>query len=515
MVMGASTLHEVIIQTATVQYDLIQPRNNKLVFEADDLPDDDEALNGTVRIRQYPHWVPGMVAPTVIPPLNGSTGGLQYYGNTMSLSSSIYGWKLLTSLGTLYRTGEINSLYVQNSITVSGQDQVDLPYPVVTGLQIYRYGSWFDIYGNDASGVVAIFDAYSQKVYFTKRIYGQLSYSFWTDYNIWRYIPDQAAVEENFYGTDPNRYGSILAFQTNYIDDHPAVQSYPISPPKAHVHDFELYRLVSLSIVNQDKYWEYPTNFPVSGTFPSATDATPGATETKQVDISSGYVVMERVHEIAYVTLSNAENTVPGTKSTDFYTLPIDLFEKQAAAAQLDPDETIRLRNGTRKLLDLQMRNIPRDVRENLSKTVRANVRVQKYAVPLGQPYDARGDPIPDSFVSHGGQVTANPLTAIPDAFLIQLNGVKAKEPFNQPPVRTSNNWNDMSTDIQNQNLNAILNRTWQGINWIQIKDRIIKSYPPQVFKLVLDDLKQGPINRNTSPTGLGTGTGTGSRNST
>lgn len=171
--------------------------------------------------------------------------------------------------------------YVGESLqVVSGSDSIGSASPDVQILMS------FDANGGNI-GVQYSYDAQTQTVKFTSPFWGVVRVGGYSvSYGILEYTPEAQLYAGNY----ESEYGTVAAYYQG------AVATLEIPPPgeaDQGAAEFELWRITSKILVVSDGAYEYPTNNdPENPAYsPSGDGSTP--------DTDSGYLVTERVHQIA------------------------------------------------------------------------------------------------------------------------------------------------------------------------------------------------------------------------
>lgn len=474
-------------------------RATRLIWEMDDRKDDFQVSNGVVRIRRYPYTILELAFPmTPIIDSNGYTTGYKY----SAYAQYNYGVRLQVSQGALFLTNEIRQKYINETIFIAGQDSVDLPYPVMAGLRFYILGIWYDIYGNPlwtdstigtplGNPWPIIFDIKTQRLTFGRQVFGQLRYEYWTDYQVYRYFPTYVGDHELFCTSSTDQYGYIMTFpQFVEADRAPETNIFSIRPPEPLNFEFELYRITSEAVVTSEELWEKPTGFPNSGSFPGKDDV---------LDYTQGYMLIERVHEIGYVTLFDQQKKAFRAKSTDYTPLPTDFSRqiKKGLIQQGDFVEAARSIDGFITATASNAQKAPKNYFDSVKDVPRSTLRTVRYDVKVGKPYeesDAAKDKryVIRQITKKNGQVIADTYYEQTQTYKVILKVQIAREPVYDGADRVSDLVNDFSYNVQAQQVNAMMRRVWQSVDWAGVKKIIQAAYPESLYQIdysALNDL--------------------------
>lgn len=477
--------------------DTIDPyRANKLTFEMDDRIDEDQVSLGAVRVRRYPYTLIGSAPPlSPIYDANGAVSGWNYG----AFSTYNYGVNIIVSQGNLVLTNELRQKFVSETIFISGEDSVDLPYPVLAGLKFFILGNWYGINGAPLWQVGPFgtpmvlpwpvqFDLQQQRLYFGQPVFGQLRYEYWTDYQIYRYFPTYVGDYELFCTSSSDQYGYIMTFPlVTEAGKVPETEIFSIRPPEPLNFEFELYRVTSEAVAVSEGLWEKPESFPASGSFPGVSDV---------LDYTQGYMLVERVHEIGMVALHDNERQARNAKSTSYAPLPVDLGQqiKKGITQQGDLVQMARTIDGYSAATSNNASKIPKDYFRNIKNIPRANLRSIRYEVKPSKPYENSTAGTEKKYVirqviKQNGQLVEDVSWEGTNTYKIKLKVQISREPTYDGAFRTSDTINDFQYNAQAAQMNATLRRLWQAVDWKGVKKIVEKSYPSALYDVDYSEL--------------------------
>lgn len=466
-------------------------RANKLTFEMDDRVDENQVSLGTVRIRRYPYTLIGSAPP--LSPIYDSNGDISgwSYG---AYSTYNYGVNLIVSQGSLVLTNEIRQKFVSETVFISGEESIELPYPVLAGLKFFVLGNWYGINGAPlwqvgpfGSPLVTpwpiIFDLQQQRLTFGQPVFGQLRYEYWTDYQIYRYTPTYVGDYELFCTSGADQYGYIMTFPlVTEAGKVPETEIFSIRPPEPLNFEFELYRLTSEAVATSDGLWEKPDNFPSSGSFPGSTEV---------LDYTQGYMLVERVHEIGMAVLHNQERQARNAKSTSYAPLPTDLGQqiRKGLTQQGDLVGFARTIDGYSAATSSNASKAPKDYFRNIKDIPRANLRTVRYEVRPGKPYENATAGTEKRYVirqvlKQNGQVVEDVSWENTSTYKIKMKLQVGREPTYDGAFRSADTLNDYQYNAQAAQVNAMLRRLWQAVDWAGVKKIVEAAYPAALYDI-------------------------------
>lgn len=436
----------------------------KYVFEMDDRPDEDQTLYGAVRIRKYPAFAPGTWSPI---------------GTPMNFDQGI---RTLVTAGTLQQTTEIREKEVYGTAVVSGDSELTLAYPVVSGLEYAMVSQCYDIRGRSIS-VNMGFDSIKNALVFSRPCYAVVRFFYRTQYQVLRYYPNIFNDFETYYMPDPSDYGQLLGFiRTPSTVDAVSPIVFAINPPEGIAAEFELYRVESTALAKEDGLWERPPGWPEAGTYPSSEE---------EVDPSDSLIEIARTHEIGYFSLLNNTRRMESYQSSASDSLPLD-FGKD-----MKTTDTAGMGSAIAKAQKVQNK-------EQLDKYTRLLNRAPKmrtvhYDVPIGLPYSdasainaARGvvRTVSSSATTDSQGNTENRSivqTAISTYRIKIVVKAPTRPSVSSAVVRNQSNMNTVDFNVQAQRINTMLSMIWEGVDWKHLRQRIKASYDTDIYEVTFD----------------------------
>ena len=456
--MSSSKTVQVVHATAEFSEDSeVGQRPTKIVFEMDDRRDDQQASDGVVRVRRYPGTVPYLVLP-------GFGGG--------PMGVSDMGHNYVVTEGQLFFTQEVREKYVVGSFTMSGSDEYELPYPVLRDLNITINGTLYSASGNTISPRYW-FDSRLQKIMFSQPVYGKVDYEFTTNYIIARYFPTKYADVEVYLEVDSKNYGDLLAFPRSAEASRGAsVVTFSVQPPPSVKGEFEIYRVVSTGIINQEGSWEKPVGWPTTGTFIGKTDS------SDILETGGSFLEVERVHIIGYLCLGDNAQTHATYGSKESVAVgPL--------AAQISNDK------GASQQYSLgvgrQVERMDQYIRQGVRGVARASIREVRYDVPWAKPYE---NDTPEQFVvcnvteANGVKITV--ANAIQYKRLLKV--VANKPPLAPIGTADKSTINSVTYDDQANRVNAYLHQAYSMIDWGAIRASIPYQFSKEVYGTITFD---------------------------
>jgi len=449
---------KIVGQEVTVSFKDREIVPSSYVFEMDDRVDVDQTQYGVVRIRKYP-------GPSF------ALSGL--FGPSYQTDSGI---TLVVTEGVLEATNEVRIKEVFGSAIINGDSSFNLQYPVVSGLSFHLEGRAYDRYGNEQSLAIG-YDSNTNSLIFSRSCYCRIQYSYNTSYQIFRYQPSIFNDFEIYYMPDPNDYGQLLGFVRTPIGQEPSAPiMFAIQPPESIAEEFELYRIESTAYAKEDGLWEQPNGWPDSGTYPNSIET---------LDSGDSILEISRTHEIGYFSLLNSPVRAQSTQSAKIDSLPLD-FNKE-----------LKLENSVAGALRNQRKEHFEKYRRLLNRAPK--MRTTHYDVPIAEPYRSDTEVNDAREVARNIYVTVHAdgsgaqqkVTVVQQALLDYRVKLTVKVP-SRPAISASilrSRSNDDATDynIQAQRINTMLSLIWDGIDWAQLRKRILASYTPDVYSITFD----------------------------
>lgn len=501
----------------------IQPRH--YVFEMDDRVDLEQYANGAVRVRRYPSE-----APTI-------TGS---FGATTLWDSLIYN----TIKGSVIFTQEVREREVFGTLEFTGGDRVRLPYPKGTmpssrlqssgvggaavnlyagEITVNKLGQFYNLYGTPIN-VSLFIDDNTSEVIASQPCYGEIEYKYTTDYRILRYMPRSF---KDLYGAlmwGADDYGSIIAQYRvgitvtqngRVVATPPPPILFKVSPPDNHNVEWELYRIESAVIVNEDGTWERPMAWPVNGDFEDT---------TQSLDPNTPSLEVKRVHEIAMFSLQEREK-FDRLNSSRYFDVPLQ-YGPQARRLEANSIETQV--DSTRSAVSFS--TPPQEYTDRIKNFRTPKMRVSWYEQALQKPYEkykwARTTAEHTAFLEKQQYAAARPsdsaaqaavtnyqwpkaerrvVSAAIDAntgqvkyntlsktFKVKLNITAGRPPAGGTGTLNFEDRNSVDAQLQEQLLNREVSRAWQAIDWLAIRKSILARYPTSQFQLTFDSTFPG-----------------------
>ncbi len=479
-----------------------ETRPRHYVFEMDDRVDLEQYANGAVRVRRYPSE-----APTI----TGAFGGGTIW------DSLIYN----AIKGTVVFTQEVREREVFGSLEFTGNDRIKLPYPQGTlpanriqspglggtvstyagNIEITRVGQFYNLYGMPIN-VTLIVDLENSEIVASQPCYGEAEYRYITDYRILRYLPRSY---KDLYGAlvwGADDYGSILAqyrvpFQLTpegrVISEPPPPIVFKVTPPDNHNLEWELYRIESAVIVNEDGTWERPMEWPSSGVFEDSTDT---------LDPNAPHLEVKRLHEVAMFSLQERE-TFTRLNNSKYFDVPLQYGRQERRVAGAARDVSTEP-----ELVAMSFSSPPQQYIDRIKNFRQPKMRVSWYEQPLQKPYEKhRYARTPSELQKYAGlpevawpKSERRAVSVVMDAkagtikynnlsrtFKIKLSITAGRPPAGSTTTLSYEDRNKTDAELQEQLLNRELRRAWDAIDWLAVRKSILARYPTTQFQLTFD----------------------------
>lgn len=431
-------------------------RPTKIVFEMDDRKDEQQTSHGAVRVRRYP----GDISHSL------NLGG--FGGGPMTIDDM--GYSYVVTEGNLYFTTEVRERYIKGSLVLSGSVEVELPYPVVRGLNVEANGKLYSARGTEIDPAIR-FDDVAQKLMIGRPTYGKIDYEYYTNYRVARYFPTKHSDFEIYFEVDERNYGEILAFPRMYVEGmESSIVSFQVRPPPAVSGEFEIYRVVSVGIINQEGSWEKPTGWPTTGTFPDKT-----ATKDR-IDPSASFMQVERTHIIGYLCLGDNNQT-----SAKMTSMESSTGARLATEIGRDGGKSVEYSLA----LGSKVSAVEDYVKKNTARY--ASVREVVYEVPWAKPYDEAPPELAIAvLVTEANGVR---MTSATNTTYRRLLTVRANKPPVSPIAEPSRETiNSITYDDQANRLNAYLYQAYSMVDWAAIRASLAQRFNTETYGAITFD---------------------------
>lgn len=478
--MATNTLIEQ--QNVTIEFKDSEYIPAKYVFEMDDRRDEDQTLYGAVRIRKYPAFPPGTWSPV---------------GTPMFFDQGI---TCIVTEGDLLSTREVREKEVSGSCVVSGDSEYPLTYPVVHGLTYSIDGQAYDMRGRNINVNIG-FDSIKNALVFSRECYAVVRFFYITQYTILRYYPNIFYDFETYYMPDPEDYGQLLGFiKTPMVVAPITPVIFAINPPEGVAAEFELYRVESTGFASTEGLWEKPMGWPADGSYPNSTDS---------LDSNDSNIEVARTHEVGYFSLLNNTSRQSSYQSATSETLPLDYSKEMRYASSAGQvigqgTQTKTVNSDGSSVSRIVSRDKRIQNREHFDKYKRMMNRAPKmrtvhYDVPVGKPYTDISDINQFREVvrtvycyattdSAGNTTTRRSVIDTLVTFRIVLTVKAPSRPsVSGAVIRNQSNEGNVDVNMQAQRINSMLSIIWEGVDWAQLRRRILASYDPDMYQVTFD----------------------------
>jgi hypothetical protein len=454
----------------------------RYVFEMDDRVDTEQTNAGVVRIRKYP--APGHV-------LSG------LYGNAVSSDDGIM---IAVTEGAIYETREVREKEVTGVLLLNGDSEMNLPYPVTSGLSYSVEGNAYDIRGRGVSVAIG-YNSTANTLLLSRPCYARIKYSYRTTYQILRYFPDVFNDREVYYMPDPSDYGQLIGFTKVPAGIDPITPIiFSITPPEGISAEFELYRIESAAYAKETGLWEKPPGYPDDGSYPNSSET---------LDSSESVIEIARTHEIGYFTLFNNPSRMEAYRSAPSEALPLDFGKElrfSANAGGVATTGTIyktTFSDGS-SVTNVMAQNHRVQKQEHFDKYKRLLNRAPKmrtvhFDVPIAEPYgsttavnDAREVvrivSEQKSLGADGRVYTNTVIRDIVKEFRVKLKVKAPSRPsIGSATLRNQSNADNATLGMQAARINTMLSLIWEGIDWVHLRRRILEAYDPDLYEIEFD----------------------------